>query len=118
MICHGEGCFATFTEVTFRSTTVVVVSGAGVRFEGCTFDNSCTRRAAGVAVLAHGVGSKVVMEHSSIKGGAQVRGHFSASSFKSSLLRNVLAQGELSLLVALRVYLVLSSDFFHVTPEN
>lgn len=61
------------TDVTFRNTTVVATGGAGMRFMGCTFDNCCTTRVCGSAVLAHGAGTKVVMERSCITGGAQVR---------------------------------------------
>lgn len=81
VVCKGGGCFVSFSDVSFRNATVVVTGGAGARFTGCDFDLCGTShetsmgrsRIDGVGVLAHGAGSKVVMECCTVAGGAQVR---------------------------------------------
>lgn len=71
-MCQGEGCFVSFADMKFINTTVVVTGGAGARFTQCAFEQPRTRRSAGIAVMAYGHGSKVVMENCTLQGGLQV----------------------------------------------
>lgn len=74
LVCYGEGCNVCFTNVHFADCPVIVLAGAQVTFEGCTF-KACeadallsVRKRPQVAVFAHGKGTSVSISASSMEG--------------------------------------------------
>lgn len=70
VVCYGEGCNATFTDVTFADCTLVVLAGAHVTLNAPTFTQE-GEVGASLSVLADGAGTKVVVNSGDITGGMQ-----------------------------------------------
>lgn len=65
MVCHGEGCNVTFSDVTFEHCTLVATAGAKVTVTNCNF----IRDLEGVSVFASSTNTTVCMHDNKVNGG-------------------------------------------------
>ena len=72
LVCTGAGCTASFTKMTFHSSTLLVLNGAQVTLQAPSFTNMATA-VAGLSIFAHGEGTRVLIQGGSvvIRGTAQ-----------------------------------------------
>lgn len=94
MLCHGEGCLVTFSNVHFEETLVVALDGAKDLFQDCTFRLSnkaasyCT-----CAVFVHGQGTRISMLQSEVNCGSVLRTGIMVQAGASAVLETCACRG-------------------------
>jgi hypothetical protein len=70
VVCCGEGCTATFTDVTFNNCTLLALQGAHVTLNQSKHQHSHAA-SSGLSIYTHGPGTKVAVRGGTISGGIQ-----------------------------------------------